>query len=504
MYTMIIGKDKPNADRLRKNQERMMTRGIRVKNINTLSSQYEKIRDDLKGSIEDEYGIGNINSYAQVAGYLQSMSSKVPYGEVNDYINTCYQDGKWVTDQYALNKLSALGYKFANDMLEYREAKSNAEKVRSIKDSIIDGRMHPSVSLAKTNRVNYSKPALGQINKELLREIIEPLSDDEVIYSIDIKNQEPGILINALKDPELLKALNSPDGLYETMFRWVYRPFTEMTLLNDALPEDRIYTQKELSTNIMVPPDSYIPMEAPCLGWEIDGKRIQRVQRICQGISEDSVIIYPETIMVECIDGTVTNTKVTWEKSKKGKVVGWLDNIEVRISPQERKEFKTSFLAITYGASSVGIEKQCKIINAKLLYKKITSLKGMANYRSQCSAAANKGITSLRTVFGTVVSTDKVGSANELRRSLLSIPIQGTGADILDLLITHFEEESKKAFKENAPYIYFTRHDELMICVKKEILTEYGEEKFKQWLNDTMEHRIGDSTPFKVEISRIE
>ena len=503
MYTMIIGKDKPDAERLRKNQERMMARGIKVKNINQLNYEYEKIRDDLKDSIEDEYGIGNINSYAQVAGYLQSMSSKVPYGEVNDYINTCYQDGKWATDQYALNKLSALGYKFATDMLDYREAKSNAEKIRSIKDSVVDGRMHPSVSLAKTNRVNYSKPALGQINKELLRKIVEPLNDDEAIYSIDIKNQEPGILINALKDPELLEALNSTDGLYETMFRWVYRPFTEMTLLEDSLPEDRIYSQKELSTNIMVPPDSYTPIEAPCLGWELNGKRVQRVQRICQGVSDSSTIIYPETVMVECADGTVANTKVTWEKSKKGKVTGWLNEIEVKISPQERKEFKTSFLAITYGASSLGIEKQCKIIDAKLLYKKITSLKGMANYRKQCGAAASKGVTSLRTVFGTIVSTDKVGSVNELKRSLLSIPIQGTGADILDLLITHFEEESEKEFKENAPYIYFTRHDELMVCVKKELVKEYGEQEFRRWINDTMEHRIGDSTPFRVEISEI-
>lgn len=506
MYTITVGVDKPDRDRLKARQTEMMKRGIKIKDINELRKTFNFVRDSLKEEIETKYGIDNINSYDQVSAYLENMSSKVAYGEVNDYINSCYQDGKWVTDQYAMNRLSALGYEFADNILAYRDAKSDAEKVNSIAENIgVDGRIHPVLTLAKTNRVNYSKPALGNIRKELLQYMVEPLNEGEVVYSIDIKNQEPGILINSLGDTELLDALKSEDGLYVTMFRWVFRPFTTMSVLFDTLPEDRIYSQKELQNNIMVSPNDYIPMKAPCLAWKLNGKTVTRVQRVCQGVTYAEDIQYPEYVMVECDDGNVYRVGVTWEEYKKGQqVTGWLNDVTVEISKQERKEFKTSFLAITYGASQMGIEKQCKLIDSKLLYKKITSLKGMARYKRQCSDAASKGITQLKTVFGTPVSTDKTRNRNELKRSLLSIPIQGTGADILDLLVEHFINESGSKFGESAPYIYFTRHDEILICVKENLISSFGEKEFEDWLRDTMEHRINNSIPFRVEIKRLD
>ena len=505
MYNITIGVDKPDINRLKARQEQMMSRGIKVKEIDELRQIFNNIRDKLKYDIERKYNIANINSAEQIKAYLQRMSQAVAYGEVNDYIEACYKDGKWVTDKYSMNKLSSLGHEFADEILQYREAKSDAEKINSLAENIwADGMIHPIVTLAKTNRVNYSKPAFGQMRKELLRFIIEPLHENEVVYSIDIKNQEPGILINAIGDTELIRALESEKGLYNDMFEWVFKPFTTMTVLTDTLPEDRIYSQRELQNNILVPVDAYYPMEAPCKSWKVNGKAVKRVQRICQGITDRDDIKYPETVMVECSDGSVEEVEVNWEKqSRSQQITGWLKGVTVELTEQERKEFKTSFLAITYGASSVGIEKQCKIIDAKLLYKKITSLKGMANYRKRCSKAASQGVTSMRTLFGTPVSTDKVGSTNELKRSLLSIPIQGTGADILDLLMVHFDKEAEKRFGEMAPYIYFTRHDELMICVKNKLLESVGEKNFEQWLNDTTEHRINGSTPFKVEIKRL-
>lgn len=507
MYNIKIGVDKPDVKRLKETQQALMKRGIRIKDITKLRSTFNEAMLTIKHDMEEKYGIDNVNSAAQISRYLQEMSNYVPYGDRNDYIDTCYIDGKWVTDKYVMNKLSLMGYEFADDLLQYRVAKSNAEKVNSIAENLhADGMLHPHVNMAKTNRVNYSEPAIGQLSKELLQYIIVPLNDTDVLYSIDIKNQEPGILINSLRDKELVEALEAGDGLYETMFRFVYRPYTEMTLLSDTLPEDRIYSQSELENNIMVPDEDYSPMKAPCYGWTMaDGTKIVRVQRVCQGVSKESEIEYPETVLVERNDGTTAEVPVTWEKKgKAGKVTGWLEGVTVEISKQERKEFKTSFLAMSYGASQMGIEKQCKIIDAKRLYKRITTLKGMMEYRKMCGAAASRGITTLRTVFGTPVSTDKIGSTSELKRSLLSIPIQGTGADILDLLMTHFTEESSKEFKEKKPYIYFTRHDELFIGADREMIEQYGRKKFENWLKETLEHRINDSTVFHVEVNRIE
>lgn len=505
MYDITIGVDKPDMERLRRAEEAMAARGIQIKDISELRRIFNDVRDQLKRQIEEKYDIDNINSHAQVTDYLRRVSDEVPYGDRNDYINTCYENGKWTTDKYAMNKLSLLGYEFADDLLQYRQAKSDAEKVNSIAENMDRNNMiHPVVTMAKTHRISYSAPALGQIRKNLLRYMLEPVRDGDVLYSADIKNQEPGILINALGDEELLSALRSGDGLYENMFKFVFRPFTTMTLLEDTLPEDRIYSQNELKNNILVPCEAYTPMEAPCKAWRYNGERVIRVQRICQGITDIDGVEYPDTVMIECAGEKLYNVPVQWEKAERaGVLTGWLVGVDIDMSRQERKEFKTSFLAITYGASQMGIEKQCKIIDAKLLYKRITSLKGMASYRKQCSKAASKGVRTLSTVFGTPVTTDKDGSTNELKRSLLSIPIQGTGADILDLLIDHVDKEAVKVFQPGEVFVYFTRHDELILEVSKEMLSRYGVDKFEKWLHDTVTHRINGSVPFEVEVTPI-
>lgn len=513
MYQILIGSDIPDKERLRKNVEFMMERGIKLKDISEIRSVFNNTRGALFENMQFKYGIDNPNSTKQIGEYLELASREIPYGQKNDYIDACYQDGKWVTDKYSLNKLSALGYEFADDLLAYREAKKNAETINSLAEHLdANNMLHPSVSLAKTNRVNYSSPALGQMKKELIEYIIEPLGEDEKMYSIDIKNQEPAILINALKDPELMSALTSGDGLYETMFKWAFKPFTTMSLLADTLEDDRVYKQSELISNLMVPADTYTPMRVPCSAWFSNDKRVVRVQRIVQGVSDGCEIQYPNTVTVECEDGTTREVPVKWEvsdstfkRTTKREVVGWIEDIDIEISKQERKEFKTCFLAMTYGASSFGIEKQCKIIDGAFVYKKITSLNGMSLYRKKCGQAAKNGVQTMSTLFGTAVRADKYKNTNELKRSLLSIPIQGTGADILDLLVVHFMKEVERKFvEEDRPYIYFTRHDELIICAKARVVERMGEQRFKEWLTETMEHRINDSTVFNVEVNALE
>lgn len=85
----------------------------------------------------------------------------------------------------------------------------------------------------------------------------------------------------------------------------------------------------------------------------------------------------------------------------------------------------------------------------------------------------------------------------------MDIPIQGTGSDILALLVYHFDEEMFDRGLENKIMLYFTRKDELVIEVDKAYVDEVGKEKVFSILADVFEHRIDDWAPFKVKISEV-
>lgn len=507
MYRIDPTKEKPDSNRLKTNVEKMMHRGIKIGNIDKLEKSFSELYEVYRRTMSEDYGINNPNSSAQIANFLEQLSTDVPLGEKNDIIENCYIEGKWTSEQSVLNKLSALGYAFADDLLEYRKAKKNLETIRSIKKwTSADSMIHPSVSLTKTNRISYKDPALMNIPKELIWSLIEPINKGDELYSVDIKNQEPAILINALGDKQLIDALKSDEGLYDTLFEQIFKPFTTMSVFVDTLDEDKIYSTSEARETCFIPADKYMPMKAPCISWYIGESRVVAVSRVCQGISSDNIdnMIYPERISVLLDNNKLVETPVEWVKtviSKDCEINGNLKDVEVRMSKQERKEFKTSFLAITYGASSMGIEKQCKILNGNFVYNKITKIEKMAEYRKKCGDAARHGVQEMYTIFGNKVRSDKYGGVQELKRSLLSIPIQGTGADILDLLVNHFNEKAQIDFSNDKPFIYYTRHDELIIEVPKETSNECNIDK---WLNDTLEHCIGDWVPFRVEINKIE
>ena len=515
MYNIDTSVDKPDKERLKARVEKMMSNGVKIRDISALKEQFNSTLESMKVEIREKYGIINPNSNKQIAEYLQYISNEVPIGEKNDIIDTCYIDDKWVCDKAVLNKLSLLGYEFADDMMFYRAAKKSAETVNSLSSAMdSNGLIHPEVHLSKTNRINYRNPGLMTVQKGLLRYVIGPRVEGDVLYSVDIKNQEPAILINAIGEEALIEALKSKEGLYDTLYKFVFKPCVKMNMMYNTFMEDRIYNVEEIRASRFVSPALYMPAKVPCMSWYINGKRIVATETICQGTSltGEAGIEYPSEVRVQTSDGDVISVPVEWERVKapsldKDYVInGYLPTVEIRMSKQERKEFKTSFLAITYGSSSMGIEQGCKIIDGKLVYDRITKLPKMKEYREKCGKAAKQGRQSLYTTFGTLVSADKYGGTAELKRSLLSIPIQGTGADILDLLVNRFQKESVKKFKGDgiSAFVYYTRHDELIIEVSKEAYEKFGDADIKQWLSDTLTHQIDNWVPFMVEVEQIE
>lgn len=492
---------------------KLMKRGVKVADCAELHNELVESREALKEQLYSKYGIVNPNSSQQVVAYIQTLSKQVDLKVKNDIVNICYDEGtgKWTSKADALEKLADMGYDFAQDLLDYRHSKKYAETIESMLREVDEnGMIHPQVSIGRTNRVHYSKPALLNIPKELVWRLIKPYSTDKVLYSADIKNQEPNILINFTNAEELKPALTSENGLYETMFSKCFTPRTVANVLVDTLPENRRYTSAELSKIGTVSPVYYKSFKADTDNLFYKDKRVVGIEVVCVGSTKGVKPDLPDTVGIEVENGDVYDVPVIWDdyttkykRSADYKLSGELQGLELKISKAERKEFKTAWLAMSYGASYKGIVENCKIIDGKRVYEYITKINGLAQYRKYINEMIKKGHNVIRTAFGTPIYLDTNLDDKAMKRTLMNLPIQGTGADILSLLIKRIEDyTTDKELGDNIK-LYFTRHDELVLEVDKSFESEVGTDKIKEIILDMLEHQIGNWVPFKLEVERI-
>ena len=115
----------------------------------------------------------------------------------------------------------------------------------------------------------------------------------------------------------------------------------------------------------------------------------------------------------------------------------------------------------------------------------------MKDHKARCKDIVGVGRNYIDTYFGTRLGSPKVG--NELVRSLMDLAIQGTGADILALLVKHFMETKEEGFE-----LYYTRHDELILQVDRDIPCEH----VKEVLTNMFTHKVDDWMPFQVKITK--
>lgn len=395
MYKINTKVDKPDIKYMRERIEEVARDGFRV------SDDIQSILDILNADLENNkkqvmsYGIKNPNSAAQVIAYLQSLK--------DPNVAECCIDGKgkWSSNRDCLAKLAHKGNDFAVDLLTYRKSTEYVKSVKQLVDTM--GSEHivrPQINYGKTNRVNYANPAIMNIPKDIIWDLIVPSKEGNVLVSVDIKNQEPWILINMLHIKSLKDVLkdNSEGGLYNALYKIIFG--TEPT-------------------------------------------------------------------------------------------------------PIQRKEFKTSWNALTYGSTKKAIVETYRNIDGAKVYSYFTKIPELAEYKTNCYKLATAKKKDTHTLFGTELIAD--GDAKgRLQRQLMDLPIQGTGADILALLIKHFDDETEEKGLADKMWVYFTRHDELVIEVDGKAFEEMGEEKVFEILRDLFEHQIDDWEPFKVEICKIE
>lgn len=505
MYHIDSTKDKPDIGYMATRIRELMDEGIRLGDIDDLYEKFLGIQKELGDSITEKYGIQNPNSGPQVIEYMKDLDNMEVY-------EICYEGGKWSSRKDNLQELSDLGYQFAKDLLDYRSAKKCAESINSmIKARHPDGMVRPTVSLGKTNRINYSEPAIMNIPKHLLWYTVVPRGEGNSLYSVDIKNQEPSILINLLNIEELKDALVAGEGLYENLFKKPFVQRTRVTIYVTRDEERRIVPAEEMVDSETIPPVYYTPIKPTVDTIYYNDEKVKLIE-VCNTITTVGVEpLLPATVNVETVEGNIYEVEVEWDGlsanklSKVGmaELEGTLKGLDIRCEGVYRSEFKQAWNAMTYGASRAGIKRMCKHIDGDKVYDYFSKIPQFKEYKSNCNKLVRRGIQAINTFFGTRLYADVEGQAR-LRRVLMDLPIQGTGADILSLLIKHLDNEIEVRGLKGKIGLYYTRHDEIIIEVDKQWEEEVGKQYVVETLKDILEHQIDDWIPFKVEVERVE
>lgn len=504
MYHIDSKVEKPDIAYLKTQVEEMMHRGIQTGNIQEIYNAFAAERDEIANLIRLTYGIKNPNSTKDLITFVSNIDSAEVY-------EACCIEGKWTTNKDALSTLSLLGYQFATDILAYRKAKKYAESVKSMMDAAdSNGKVHPTVSLGKTNRINYSAPALMNIPKPLLWHIIKPNKEGNTLISADIKNQEPNILINLLNATELKPALNDDRGLYEYLFDKAYSAKATLNILVTDNHEPGVISNIELSELEYVPPVYYAASSPSVVSTYYNNEVVRAIDatNVVVNIRGKKPIL-PDKVLIETINDNHYYVPVIWDEYKPDfkspgiiTITGTLQGVEVKCEGIYRKEFKTSWNAMTYGASSFGIEKHCKHIDGKKAFEFFSKIPEFKKYRNLCTKQSNQGNQYINTYFGTTLFADET-NPGKLKRVLMDLPVQGTAADILSLLIKHSKEEIAKNELIGKLSIVYTRHDEIIFEADKNWVNEVGIDGVKEFIRNIVEHQVDDWTPFKVEVTEV-
>lgn len=532
MYNIQRGKDKPDIAYLESRVKEMMVSGIRVEDSDNLLSLFEETKDALANELKQDYGIANPNSSQQIAYYLKSLGPEVEA--------KCTVNGKMTSNKEVLTVLAEDGIRAAEAILQYRKSKKYVDSIKTMLSNAENGLVHPEVTLSKTNRINYSGPALMNIPKKLLWAVIKPKKAGNKLWSADIKNQEPNILINIINAQSLKPALNSPMGLYEYMYSLCFKTrvkglvvFHEKAIQGymDAdkcgkLPNVTAYETNPISPSVQTLIDGNIIecIDTTAIVWPFGQGNPVLPREVKAYTSNDEI-----KVSVEWAKDSLDNNRIKsealfigkftlpdelvdpkWEGVENGGygngIVMMIDGIalgtETPCIGQNRREFKTAWNAMTYGSAKPGIVSRCSEIDGNTVYDFFHNIPEIEKYQKICKSNARKNLTTLNTYFGTVLQAYEPNQAKRARM-FMDLPIQGTGSDLLSLLVKHFDEETARIGLSDKLWVYYTRHDELIIEVDGRWQAEVGEGKVESIIREILEHRVDDWEPFKLEVGMV-
>lgn len=387
MYYIDSSIMSPDHDNLRQTILQSMKEGVQLQNLETLRPLCDASMQMAARQLQDAWGITKPNSPDAIVRFLQSC-------DIPEVHEACCENGKWSSKADGLRLLAQQGFNFAVDILTYRKASSYAKAIKSLQENARgNGRIYPVVGVQKTNRINYSSPALMNIPKALLWSVVAPRTPGYSLVTVDIHQQEPLIVINMLGIEGLKLIAEENEDIYRAMYQDIFG----------------------------------------------------------------------------------------------------CDCTEV-----ERAEFKTCWNATTYGASKKTLVDRCRFIDGGAVYTAMHRYKELSQYIGSSYAKANRNIQKVQTYFGTELWANEAGS--RLRRSLLDLPIQGTGADLLAFLVKHLQEVLEDNGLDEDIKLYYSRHDECVLEVRDDLISSNGVEAITDTLKDIFEHQVDDWVPFRVHV----
>lgn len=487
---------KPDAERLVRKMQEEADKGIRLGDIDKLIDVFTEEADKLRKYLVDIYGIMDPSSTKNVAHFMARMRDPQMY-------QVAFEDGKWVSNKRVMKKLGSMGYAFADDVVYYRKVHSAVKTLKSLKRKMDGSLVRPSVKLLTTNRIQYVTPNIVGIPNSLLKYVIRPREEGMCLYSVDIKNQEPFIVAHTMGISAMREILKEGEGLYEKLFSLIYRPKAALFVHCKEGAEFRIIKDAEFLDNEDISPMYYRPSRPWTQDVFYKGDRVILIEKLNIEAGIVGEVQLPKKVRVQGESGKVYELPVDWgmqplKKRRKEEIItlrGDIIGVDVICTQEERKMFKVLWNAVMYGMSRVSTSSLFEGFHGEVVYDYIHGLKEVKKYKKDLRDKMKKGDSKeIHTYFGTAIKTD----GNTSLRSLIDYPVQGTGADILALLVDHVEEEVKKRGLEGKLSVYYTRHDELVLQVHQSV------ENVEDTLRDIFEHQIDDWEPFRVDIEKME
>ena len=321
------------------------------------------------------------------------------------------------------------------------------------------GCITPKVELADTGRYQLSEPAIGNLSDDVLDLLEAP--EGYYIVSMDVRQQEPTIFFDGV--------LNCRDI---------------SNILKQSID------------------DKYLGITRACV---TQTKLIQQINDYCaekglENITESdwvwNYLAKDYLGKIKCYKKNTPSVDFAYLNSK------LLEHLvpSSEITPEMRKLYKTAILAGGYGASKGTLIALAGEEVGTSLYRLLSELPEAKDYMERASQYISQGGRRIYTLFGTVLTLDerdknnKKRNTNDFLRLMMNYPTQGTGADMLKFCIVDFYRwVSSQGYTYEDMRLSFTKHDEIIIYIKKELIHHLED------IKSLMELQVEDWCPILVE-----
>lgn len=320
----------------------------------------------------------------------------------------------------------------------------------------------PRISRSDTGRYQFSNPSIGNLNSELMETISAP--DGYYIIGLDVKQQEPTILLNGV--------LHSPH------FKRLFKEDTEDKYI--AITRFCI-AQDELCTKI----SEFLSLKS----------QLDEGDWVWQFLKLDTVSGQPLMKKEEHVLDFVKINDYIMEH-----VIG-----DVTYSKEDRAGYKLALLSGSYGAYESSLKREVGDKIGGSFYRMLNTLPELVEYKELARKYLLSNVGDAKevyTLFGTCLpigdydSTGKKRNLDAKLRCMVNYPTQGTGADMLKFAICDFYAWAKmRGLKPIDARIVTTRHDELVIMIRKELIGYLDE------IKGIVELQVEDWAPILVDVT---